>query len=476
LTWDFPEENTCSMGNKTFVKAGGWLVVALSLASVRCSSGKSSSDSSAGGSSSGTGGIAGSGGAMGGNAGTGGGKGGNAGGAGAMGGTAGSGSGGHTGGGTGGHPGSGGAMGGSAGGGTGGHAGNSGETGGSGGGSGGTVSTGGTNPGGSGGSVNTGGSSGRGGTGGGNTSTGGGSGAGSGRVGGMCQAGTQYPAPTLTGTPKLLYKPSGSSSGTYEGPVWVQASNVLLFSDVTFTTPINPSQILKLTPPSTEATFLQDSGTNGMAIDGSGTVFACSHKVQGIVKLDVAAATLSTVVDNYNGKTFNSPNDIVVRSDGTLYFTDPDFQLGSRTSGTGKKGVYRVSPTAQVSLVDDTFAEPNGITLSPDESVLYVADYNGNVVRTFSVASDGSTSNRKDFVTVTSPDGFAVDCAGNLYVASGTPGAIQVYSPSGTKLGSVTVVASLSNLAFGGSDGKTLYITAGKALYSLDMNLPGYPY
>lgn len=394
--------------------------------------------------------------------------GGNAGSGGAMGGNAGSGSGGHTG--------NGGAVGGSAGGGTGGHAGSSGETGGSG--SGGTISTGGTNAGGngSGGIVNTGGSSGRGGTDGGNTSTGGGSGGGGGRGGEICQVGTQYPAPTLTGTPKLLYKPSGSSSGTYEGPVWVQASSVLLFSDVTFTTPINPSQILKLTPPSTEATFLQDSGTNGMAIDGSGTVFACSHKVQGIVKLDVAAATLSTVVDNYNGKTFNSPNDIVVRSDGTLYFTDPDFQLGSRTSGTGKKGVYRVSPTAQVSLVDDTFAEPNGITLSPDESVLYVADYNGNVVRTFSVASDGSTSNRKDFVTVTTPDGFAVDCAGNLYVASGTPGTIQVYSPSGTKLGSVTVVTSLSNLAFGGSDGKTFYITAGKALYSLDMNLPGYPY
>jgi gluconolactonase len=387
--------------------------------------------------------------------------GGNAGSSGAMGGSAG---------GTGGQAGSGGAMGA---GGTGGQAGGSGGTGSGGGpGVGGGPGTGG----GSGGIVNTGGSTGRGGTGGGNTNTGGGSGQGGGRSGGICRAGTQYPAPDLTGTAKLLYKPSGSSSGTYEGPVWVQASGVLLFSDMTFTTPIDPSQILKLAPPSTEATFLQDSGTNGMAIDGSGTVFACSHKVQGIVKLDFSSAMLTTVVDNYNGKTFNSPNDIVVRSDGTIYFTDPDFQLGSRTSATGKKGIYRVSPAAQVSLVDDTFAEPNGVTLSPDESVLYVADYNGNVVRTFSVAADGSTSGRKDFVTVTTPDGFAVDCAGNLYVASGTPGVIQVYSPSGTKLGSVTVVASLSNMAFGGSDGKTLYITAGKALYSLDMNLPGYPY
>ena len=285
-----------------------------------------------------------------------------------------------------------------------------------------------------------------------------------------------YPTPDLSGTPKLLYKPSGSSSGTYEGPVWVAGSSVLLFSDMTFTTPVDPSQILKLTPPSTVAVYLQDSGTNGMAIDGAGDVFACSHKVQGIVKLDLGAGTLSTVVDNYGGKKFNSPNDLTVRSDGTIYFTDPDFQLGSRTSETGKKGVYRVSAVGQVTVVDNTFTEPNGIALSPDESVLYVADYNGNVVRTFSVAADGSTSNRKDFASVTSPDGFAVDCAGNLYVASGSAGAIQVLSPSGAKLGSVTVAASLSNMAFGGSDGKTLYITAGKALYSLDMNLPGYPY
>ena len=340
-------------------------------------------------------------------------------------------------------------------------------------------------PNGSGGSPSSGGSSGTGGTTGpgdgsagsdtgGTISTGGSGVGGTISTGGI--AGRGGAAGSVTGTPKLLYKPSGSSSGTYEGPVWVQSSGALLFSDMTFTTPVDPSQILKLTPPSTEAAFLQDSGTNGMAIDSGGTVFACSHKVQGIVKLDFAAATLTTVVDNYGGKKFNSPNDVTVRSDGTLYFTDPDFQLGSRTSETGKKGVYRVSPAAQVSLIDDTFAEPNGIALSPDESVLYVADYNNNVVYTFAVAADGSTSNRKSFATVTSPDGFAVDCAGNLYVASGTPGAIQVYSPTGTKLGSVTVAASLSNMAFGGNDGKTLYITAGKALYSLDMNLPGYPY
>ena len=109
-------------------------------------------------------------------------------------------------------------------------------------------------------------------------------------------------------------------------------------------------------------------------------------------------------------------------------------------------------------------------------TILYVDDYAANVVRTFAVAADGSTSGRKDFVSVTSPDGFGMDCLGNLYVASGSPGTMEVYSPSGSELGSVTVAASISNMAFGGADGKTLYITAGKALYSLDMNLPGYYY
>lgn len=295
------------------------------------------------------------------------------------------------------------------------------------------------------------------------------------RLAGVCRAGESYPAPALTGTPKQLHKASGASNGTFEGPVWLAGKSLLLFSDVTFTSPVNPSQIWQLTPPSTVTSFMADAGTNGMAVDGDGVVYACSHKVQGIVKLDFATATFTTVVDNYQGKKFNSPNDLVLRSDGTIYFTDPSFQLGNRTSETGKKGVYRVSPSGTVSLVDDTFKEPNGITLSPDETILYVADYNGNAIKSFKVAADGSTSGVKDFVGVSAPDGLAVDCLGNVYVASGgSASTIQVFSPTASKVASLAVGSSLSNLAFGGSEGKTLYITAGKTLYSLDMNLPGY--
>ena len=293
------------------------------------------------------------------------------------------------------------------------------------------------------------------------------------RPGSACQAGVSYPAPVLTGTPRLVYRPSGTvPSGTYEGPLWLASSSRLQFSDISFTGSVNPSQLLRATTTGSVTTLVSDAGTNGLAVDASGAVLACSHKVQGIVRVSSTGA-ITTFVDNIGGKKFNSPNDLVVRSDGTIYFTDPDFQLGSRTSQTGMKGVYRVSPAGAVTLVDGTFTQPNGIALSPNQSVLYVADYGANVVRAFTVAADGSTSGRRNFVTVSSPDGLGMDCLGNLYVASGT-GSMYVFDPGGRQLGTVSVASGLSNMAFGGSDGRTLFITAGKALYALDMNLPGY--
>jgi gluconolactonase len=320
----------------------------------------------------------------------------------------------------------------------------------------------------SGGTVNTGGNTG-------GTATGGA--ATGGQSTGICPGGT-YPAPTLTGTPTRVTTSTGT--GLYEGTVWAAAQGMLLFSDMTTdnVAPIVPSQIRRVVPPSTVDVFVADSGTNGLALDIDNTLLGCSHKVQGIVRVNPTSGAVSTLLDtDGNGKHFNSPNDLTVRSDGTIYFTDPDYQLGSsRTSETGIKGVYRVTPSRQVVLVDGTFGEPNGIALSPDETVLYVADFPGNVIRRFTVASDGSTSGRQNFATIIAPDGVAVDCAGNLYWASNSQGVVRVFSPSGTSLGSITVASSVTNLAFGGSDRKTLYISAGRALYSLALNVPGYPY
>ena len=296
---------------------------------------------------------------------------------------------------------------------------------------------------------------------------------------GICPIGVSFPVPSLTGTPALVYAaPSTGPRGQFEGAVWLSASSRLLFSDMSTGSgaPVVPSQILAWTPPDTVSTLVVDAGTNGMAIDRDGNVYACSHQAQGIVKVDLDRGTVSIYVDNIGGKKFNSPNDLVVRSDGTLYFTDPDFQLGTgRVSQTGVKGVYRVSPSLRVTAVDATFSQPNGINLSPDESVLYVADYGGNTIYAFDVDSDGGTRNRRAFATVSGPDGMAVDCAGNLYVAENSAGRVQVFGATGTKLGSVAVSTGLTNLAFGGADRKTLYMTAGRSLYRLPLNLPGFP-
>jgi gluconolactonase len=244
------------------------------------------------------------------------------------------------------------------------------------------------------------------------------------------------------------------------------------------TNPIVPSAVDRLTLPSTVDVPVSDSGSNGMALDVDGSLLACSHKVQGIVRINTTTSAITTVVNtDSSGKHFNSPNDLTVRTDGTIYFTDPDFQLGSsRTSETGIKGVYRVSPSHQVTLVDGTFGQPNGIALSPDESTLYVADYNGNAIRKFAVAADGSTSGKANFATVTGPDGVAVDCAGNTYWASNSAGKVIVLSPTGTQLGSITLTSGVTNLAFGGTDRKTLYFSVGMAIYSMPMNIPGFPY
>ncbi len=269
----------------------------------------------------------------------------------------------------------------------------------------------------------------------------------------------------------------------------MDSNGVLLFSGMDTSvgsTSVVPATVGQLTPPSTVKTsVVADSGTNGLAIDFTGRVLGCSQGnaklVPGIVAIDLSAGSVSSVVStDARGRHFNSPNDLTVRTDGTIYFTDPDYQIAGRTSETGVKGVYQVSPSSVVSVVDSQFNEPNGITLSPDESVLYVADTAANAIRRFTVLADGSTSSKATFASMPSPDGGTTDCAGNVYWASNsTPGKVYVFSPSGTQLGSIAVGTSdkPTNLAFGGADHKTLYIsTAPRKLYSVSMSVPGFPY
>jgi gluconolactonase len=248
-----------------------------------------------------------------------------------------------------------------------------------------------------------------------------------------------------------------------------------------------PATIGRLTPPSAVNTsYVADSGTNGLAIDFNGNVLGGSQKERGIVTIDVDTGVITPLVTtDANGKKFNSINDLTVRTDGTIYFTDPDYQLGGRTAeikngNTTIKGVYSLSPAKVVTVIDTQFNEPNGISLSPDETVLYVADTPANTLRKFTVAADGTTSGKATFASIPSPDGGAVDCAGNLYWASNSaPGKVLVFSPSGSQLGTINLGASdkPTNVAFGGTDHKTLYVsTSPRKIYAVTLNVPGFPY
>jgi gluconolactonase len=238
--------------------------------------------------------------------------------------------------------------------------------------------------------------------------------------------------------------------------------------------PTGPSaRIRRLTPPSSFDVFLEGSSSNGLALDNDGALIACNHGVQSLVRIDPSTKTPTPLALTYEGDHFNSPNDVTVRSDGTFYFTDPDWQLGPRTAETGMTGAYRVVGESDVSLVIGSLDKPNGIALSPDERTLYVGSA-GSDVLAFELDGNGVVGSSRVFASPGGSDGMGVDCAGNLYVTGG--GEVKVYAPDGGQLGAIAVAMSPSNVAFGGADRRTLYITAGAGLYSIVLNVPGLPY
>ncbi|AKC86843.1 SMP-30/gluconolactonase/LRE family protein [Pseudoxanthomonas suwonensis] len=263
------------------------------------------------------------------------------------------------------------------------------------------------------------------------------------------------------------------SKGLYEGPVW--NGDALYFSDFTFADGF-PSRIRRLTADGRLETAIDPSGSNGLALGEDGALVAATHDRKELSRFDLVDGSRMRIVGEFQGQPFNSPNDLVIGADGTIWFTDPDFQRAAGPGGQDKTRVYRVGTDGEVTVVDDSIANPNGIALSPDGGTLYVAGGGEQgVLRAYPLV-DGQAQAGRDLVAAAVPDGLAVDCLGNIYLTEHNRRRVRVISPQGQELATIGVDANLTNAAFGGSDRRTLYLTGAGSVWSIELDVAGLPY
>ena len=252
-----------------------------------------------------------------------------------------------------------------------------------------------------------------------------------------------------------------------EGPVWKEGVG-LLFSD------IYPSTIFQWSQgDSTMSVYLKPSdSSNGLTFDHQRNLILTQMQERRIARQE-PDGTITPLVSTYNGKRFNSPNDIVVSSSGAIFFTDPDFNVpAGQTKELSFKGIFRLSPSGRLQVIDSTFDKPNGICFSPDESRLYVNESAQHKIYFWDVVNDSTVTNKRLFYTIPQmgyADGMKVDSNGNVYCAG--PGGIWVVSPSGSLLTLIVTPQTPSNCAWGDGDRKTLYITAQTSVYRIRPGL-----
>lgn len=277
-----------------------------------------------------------------------------------------------------------------------------------------------------------------------------------------------------------------------EGPVWIPDGDYLLFTDV----PGNRMYRWKegegvsifLEPsgyagPPTEQ--FREPGANGLIRGPGNTILMADHGNRAIAKLDLATKAKTLLATQYQGKRFNSPNDLVRASDGSIYFTDPPYGLAGLNSSPAKElpfnGVYRLAPDGTVTLLDDSLSFPNGVILSPGEKTMYVAvsDPRRAIVVAYTLDESGGIASKRLFADLTSevgdsrpglPDGMAVDKNGNLFVTG--PGGVIVFAPDGTRLGTIVTGTGVANVTFG-EDGRTLFLTSHNMLVRLRTRTTG---
>lgn len=250
-----------------------------------------------------------------------------------------------------------------------------------------------------------------------------------------------------------------------EGPVWSR-EGYLIFSDV----PNN--RMSKFVPGQGVARFRTDTnGANGNAFDSQGRLYSCESRTRRVVRTK-KDGTLEVIAESYEGKRFNAPNDIVVRKDGHVWFTDPAFGGQADHRELDFDGIFHISPKGELDLVAKMKGRPNGIALSPNGRVLYVSNSDERSVHAFDVDGRGRASNGRVLIAGTDgpPDGLRVDEKGNLYVACNE---LAIYSAEGRLVHKIQFPETPRNCAFGDPDFETLYVTAMTSVYRVRMPVKG---
>jgi gluconolactonase len=263
-----------------------------------------------------------------------------------------------------------------------------------------------------------------------------------------------------------------------EGPVWHPYENFLIFSDMP------GDHMRRWHPAEGVSTFRKPCYmANGNAYDRQGRLVTCEHASSRVTRTE-KDGTIVPLATHYQGKELNSPNDIVVRSDGTIFFTDPEFGRRQyygipREVELGFRGVYMIRPDGELRLLGDDFGQPNGLCLSLDEKELYVNDSPKRHIRAFRIDENDVLSGGEVWAETgggegeRTPDGMKFDSAGNLFCVA--PGGIHVWDSAGQRIGRILFPENVANFAWGEDDLQSLLVTASKSLYRVRVKVPGLP-
>ncbi len=260
-----------------------------------------------------------------------------------------------------------------------------------------------------------------------------------------------------------------------EGPVW--RGDHLLFVDVVSSRIVRWQELPE--GPVVRTFRAPSNAANALTLDARHRLVICEAGARAVTRIETDGRT-TLLADRYHEKRLNSPNDLVIRSEGTIYFTDPTYGLRNGTEGKELpfQGLYRITPDGALDLLADDFEMPNGLALSPNQRRLYVADTDRRHIRVFDLRADGRLADGRVFAELNSDeagwtDGMKVDSRENVYCTG--PGGVWVYCRRGQLLGRIIPPEPPANLGWGDSDWKTLFITACTSLYRIRVNVPGVP-